>query len=64
MATAGIACSTTNIAPKASEKKIEGEGISTEVVKLQVFDKTLAKVSGFVMAYKLYLWMKMRGVVV
>jgi len=41
-----------------------GAVTSMEVVRLQVFDGTLSKVSGFVLAYKLYLRMKMREVVV
>ena len=38
--------------------------MSTEVAKLQVFDRTLGKVLDFSMAYKLYIRMKIRGVVV
>jgi len=34
------------------------------VAKLQVFDETPRKILGFIMAYKLYIRMKMRGVVV
>ena len=35
-----------------------------EVAKLQVFDGTSSQVSGFIVVYKLYLRMKIRGVVV
>jgi len=38
------------------------EAAGLEVAKLQVFDGTLSKVSGFVMACKLYSKAKMRGV--
>jgi len=37
---------------------------STEVAKPQVFDETPSKILEFVMVYKLYIRMKMRGTVV
>ena len=43
---------------------VAGRGVggetNTEVARLQVFDGTISKVSGFVSAYRLYLRMKMR----
>jgi len=37
---------------------------STEVVKPQLFDRTVENILGFVMAYKLFIRMKMREKVV
>ena len=37
---------------------------NTEVAWLQVFDRISAKISGFMIAYKLYIRMKMREVTV
>jgi len=53
----------------ALTRQIEESGVggvmtNTEVARPQVFDETSSKVSGFVMAYKLYIRMKIRGAVV
>jgi len=39
-------------------------GFQLEVAKLLLFDRDLEKVTGFVIAYKLYIRMRMRDVIV
>ena len=48
----------------ALEVRSRGIVENTEVIRLQMFDGTLSQVLGFVIAYKLYIWMKMKGLAV
>ena len=48
----------------ALEVRSRGIVENTEVIRLQMFDGTLSQVLGFLIAYKLYIWMKMKGLAV
>lgn len=49
---------------EVQEERRRIQGIGIEVAKPQIFDRAPGKVSGFVITYKLYVRIKMRGVVV
>ena len=52
------------MAERRAKVEVTEAVMSTEVVKLQTFNETSSKVSGFVTAYRLYIRMKMRGAAV
>ena len=54
---------TAQVEGAAVERVGGGTAVATEVAKPQTFDRTLSKVSGFVGTCKLYIRMRMRGVV-
>ena len=54
---------TAQVEGAAVERVGGGTAVATEVAKPQTFDRTLSKVSVFVGTCKLYISMRMRGVV-